>query len=118
VDVEPVADYIDWLGEGHCDIRITWRVEAVVTRITAEHCWTNLDDRRSASRVRNGRDEVSGIVIAISRTGVEPEDSGRVAGSRRVRGLSAVCACAVADEINDIGIAQRTSALERIEIAD
>ena len=73
-DVEPVADYIDPLSEGDCDIRIARRVAAVVARIAAEYGRTKLNNRRRASRIGSGSHEVSRVVVSIRGTVVDSED--------------------------------------------
>src|SRR5205085_6825785 len=84
----------------------------------AEDGWTNLDDRCCPSRIGCTGDEVGGIVVCISGAVVVPQDRSRVARRRGVCSFSAVCACAVADEIGDVSIAEGAIAFERIKITD
>src|ERR1051325_12165060 len=79
-DVVPLADYIDRLREVDSDTRVARSIDAVVTRIAAEHGWTNFNNWRRASRIRGCGCEVRLIIVRVGRAVFATENWGRVAG--------------------------------------
>ena len=84
-DVEPVSVNIDRLTEINIYRRIVGHVEAIAYRFSAGDPWTELDDGRSAARIRRARLEVGAVLIRVLRAVQFSEQRIRVAWRRRTR---------------------------------
>ena len=112
IDVVPAGVNVDQFGECDDDAGVARRVRGVRSRVGIHYGRTDLLDGRGAARVGSAGDEVVAVDVRIGVAAVLPENRRRViAGGRSVASsLIAVRRRAVADEVDDVGIGQRSGA--------
>ena len=97
-------------------VKVTWIVASrgalrPLPRVGAQHVRSELDDGSRPARIRRRRrEEVIHVVVGIEASVVLTEERGRIAAGRRRRRSFAAVGAAIADEVLDARVEDRTAA--------